>query len=255
METIDLTQPWDDNCPSWPTYPDPKTYYIKRLKDHKVNAQMLEIPNHNGTHLDGQRHFVTNGRAIGEEPLDKLVTEGVVVDISDRVDDFGIYSKDDLLAQDVEIREGDALIVHTGYHRYAYNQPEGDEERYFLKHPGPDLAFADWCLEMDFAWLGIDNGSMDHPMNGAIRSHRPDIARQAEAALGVDLEEQFPEETYHIMHNALFPEGIIHAENLGGGIESVLNQRVVIGCFPWRMVDVESSPCRIVAWPDGIDAA
>ena len=248
MQIYDLTQPWDDNCPSWPGYPNAKTYYIKRLKDDKVNAQMLEIPNHCGTHLDGQRHFVTNGIAIGDEPLDKLVTKGVIVDISDRVEDFSVYTKEDLLAQDVEIKKGDALVVHTGYHKFAYNQPDGDEERYFLKHPGPDLEFADWCLEMEFKWLAIDNGSMDHPMNGAIRKHRPDIARLAEKKLG-DLDALFPEETYHIMHNKLFPSGMIHAENLGGDIEQLLNQRVLLGCFPWRMVDVESSPCRIVAWP------
>ena len=254
MEPIDLTQPWDDDCPSWPTYPNPKTYYIKRETDHRVNAQMLEIPNHNGTHIDGERHFDMSGRGIGEVPLSEFVTEGVVVDVSDEVDDFGIYTKEDLLKQPVDIEKGDAVIVHTGYHKYAYNQPDADIERYFLKHPGPDLEFADWCLEMEFEWLGIDNGSMDHPMNGAIRGHRPDIAREAEDVLGEELDELFPEETYHIMHNKLFPEGIVHAENVGGDIEEVLNERVTLGCFPWRMVDVESSPCRMVAFR-GVDGA
>ena len=249
MKVVDLTQPWDDNCPSWPGYPDPSTYFVKRLTDDKVNAQMLEIPNHNGTHLDGERHFVSNGRPIGEEPLDKLVTEGVVVDISDKVDEFGMYSKEDLLDQPVEIKEGDAVIVHTGWHKYGYNAEQADVEKYFLKHPGPKLEFAEWCLDMNFKWLGIDNGSMDHPMNGALRTHRPDVAKQAEEKLG-DLDELFPEDTYHIMHNKLFPEGMIHVENVGGEIEDVLNERVTLGCFPLRMIDVESSPIRLVAFRD-----
>lgn len=248
MEIIDLTMRWDDDCPSWPTYPDPKTYYIKRKSDHRVNAQMLEIPNHNGTHLDGERHFWMNGQPIGKVPLERLVTEGVVVDLS-HLGDYDVYTKEDVLEQ-ADVREGDALIINTGYHRHAYNRPDADLEKYFLKHPGPDLEFAEWCLEMDFAWLGVDVGSMDHPMNTAIRPHRPDIAREAERVMGVDLDEYFPEETYHVMHNDLFAAGLIHAENAGGEIDEVLNERVVLGCFPWRMIDVESSPCRLVAFRD-----
>lgn len=108
---------------------------------------MLEIPNHKETHLDGERHFFMNGRGIGELPREELVTEWVVVDISDAVDDFGVYPEDDLLDQPVDIRPGDDFIVHTGYHRYAYHQPTADIERYFLEPPGMDLALVDWGLE------------------------------------------------------------------------------------------------------------
>jgi hypothetical protein len=60
----------------------------------------------------------------------------------------------------------------------------------------------------------------------------------------------FPPDHYQLMHIALFHCPIVHAENLGGDIDLVLNQRVTIGCFPWRFVDGESSICRIVAFVD-----
>lgn len=44
-----------------------------------------------------------------------------------------------------------------------------------------------------------------------------------------------------------FDKGIIHAECVGGDIDLLLNQRAVIGCYPWRFVDGESSIARIVA--------
>ena len=50
------------------------------------------------------------------------------------------------------------------------------------------------------------------------------------------------------MHIEMFNHGIIHAECLGGDIDLLLNQRAVIGCFPWRFVDGESSISRIVAF-------
>ncbi len=52
------------------------------------------------------------------------------------------------------------------------------------------------------------------------------------------------------MHLELFNHGIIHAECLGGDIDLLLNQRAVIGAFPWRLVDGESCICRIVAFVD-----
>jgi len=50
------------------------------------------------------------------------------------------------------------------------------------------------------------------------------------------------------MHIEMFPDHIIHAECLGGDIDLLLNQRVTIGCFPWRFVDGESCISRIVAF-------
>ena len=52
------------------------------------------------------------------------------------------------------------------------------------------------------------------------------------------------------MHIEMFNHGIIHAECLGGDIDLLLNQRAVIGAFPWRLVDGESCICRIVAFVD-----
>jgi kynurenine formamidase len=57
-------------------------------------------------------------------------------------------------------------------------------------------------------------------------------------------EEIFP------MHYLAFPEGCIHAENVGGDIEKVLNTRALIGAFPWKYEGLESCPCRIIAFYD-----
>jgi kynurenine formamidase len=54
------------------------------------------------------------------------------------------------------------------------------------------------------------------------------------------------EQYYQVMHLELFPAGLVHAENLGGQIEEVSNQRLWIGCFPLRGIELESSMCRII---------
>jgi kynurenine formamidase len=51
-------------------------------------------------------------------------------------------------------------------------------------------------------------------------------------------------------HSWAFQEGLLHAENLGGDIELMLNKRALIGAFPWRYQGLEACPCRIVAFLD-----
>jgi arylformamidase len=152
------------------------------------------------------------------------------------------------------VREGDILLIHTGYHRYGWDQPTADEIRYMVKHPGPDLEFAEWCKAKKLKWLGVDCGSADHPMNTIIRDWMPREAKEADAHFqekyGQSLAERLSDDKYQFMHIKLFPHGIIHAECLGGDIDLLLNERVEIGCFPWRFVDGESSISRIVAFVD-----
>ena len=85
---------------------------------------------------------------------------------------------------------------------------------------------------MELAWIGIDCGSADHPMNTSIRDKRPDIAREYERKTGRKPAEQFPEEDLFVMHRVPFPKGIVHAENIGGDLDQVLNQRCTIGGLP-----------------------
>ncbi|PSQ61324.1 MAG: cyclase, partial [Halobacteriales archaeon SW_9_67_25] len=83
-EMHDLTQPWSGDTPAWPTYDNPKVWYEKSLDTEKVNGQKIEFMNHTGTHLDGEKHFVASGRDIESMPLEELVGDAVVADISDR---------------------------------------------------------------------------------------------------------------------------------------------------------------------------
>jgi kynurenine formamidase len=123
-----------------------------------------------------------------------------------------------------------------------------------VMHPGPDREFAEWCKAKKLKWLGVDCGSADHPMNTIIRNWMPRQTKEAEAHFkkkyGKPLAEMFTDDKYQLMHIEMFPHGIIHAECLGGDIDLLLNERVEIGCFPWRFVDGESSISRIVAFVD-----
>jgi len=230
VKIYDLTQRLSIHTPPWPSYMPLQIQYFKRLAG------------------DPQQRLV---RTIGDVPLPEWYGQGVVVDISQEMEDYDLYSPE-LLESKVEIKEGDILIINTGYHRFAWDQPESDELRYFVRHPGPNADFHQWALDKKIKWIGVDCGSADHPMNTIIRDWHPKPFKQAEARLiekyGKKWDEMFPpEEFYQVMHLKLFPKGLVHAENLGGEIEAVSNKRLWIGLFPLRGIELESSMCRIVA--------
>jgi kynurenine formamidase len=251
MKCIDLTIPLGVGTPPWPTYIPLELKYFKRLAPNGANGQVVTHSNHVGTHLDGEIHFYTPGKDIAELDLDFLVNEGVVVDLSDAVGDYEVYTSK-MVEERVEVKEGDILIIHTGYHHFGWDQPTADEIRYMVKHPGPDREFAEWAKKKKLRWIGVDCGSADHPMNTIIRDWMPRQAKEADKVFqkkyGKPLAEFYDDSKYQLMHIELFPHGIIHAECIGGDIDLLLNQRVKIGFFPWRFVDGEASIGRCVAF-------
>jgi arylformamidase len=253
MKPIELSIPLGIGTPAWPTYEPLQMKYFKRLAPNGANGQILTHSNHVGTHMDGEIHFYTPGKDIAALTLDYLMHEGVVVDLSDAAGDYDVYTSK-MIEDRVEVKEGDILIIHTGYHHYGWDQPEADEIRYMVKHPGPDREFAEWCRAKKLRWLGVDCGSADHPMNTIIRTWMPRQAKEADRHFrqkyGRTLEEYFDDSKYQLMHIELFNHSIIHAECLGGDIDLLLNRRAIIGAFPWRLVDGESCICRILAFVD-----
>jgi arylformamidase len=251
MKLIDLTIPLGVATPPWPTYEPLQVKYFKRLAPNGANGQLVTHSNHIGTHLDGEIHFYTPGKDISQLDMDYLVNEGVIVDLSDAVGDYQVYTSK-MVEDRVEVKEGDILIIHTGYHHFGWDQPQADEIRYMVKHPGPDREFAEWGKKKKLRWIGVDCGSADHPMNTIIRDWMPRQTREAEVVFqeeyGKTVAEFYDDSKYQLMHLEMFPYGIIHAECLGGDIDLLVNQRVKIGFFPWRFVDGESSIGRCVAF-------
>ena len=262
MQMVDLAHTMNIHTPGWVGYAGNKMYYAQTLQTNRIVAQRIESSLHTGTHLDGAMHSADGGGDMASLGLDFLVNKGAIVDVSDMVDDWDIITPDMLTAH-VEIEKGDILIVHTGYHRYWEGKPQQDLVRYFTMHPGGKKELVDWMLDMEIKWFGIDAGSGDHPMNTTIRHMRPDLTKQFEEKVGKPVDQVFPPYEYthrlsgRVVKNDLFPFhnyamqfNLLHAENVGGDIEKVLNRRAIIGAFPWKYEGLESCPCRIIAFFD-----
>jgi kynurenine formamidase len=269
MKIVDLSHTMSIHTPGWVGYAGNKMYYAQNLQTQMIVAQRVETSMHSGTHFDGAMH-ATDGRTgdMASLPMDYLVNHGVVVDLSKQVTDWTSITPEMIEKSGAEIRDGDILILYTGWYKYYEGQAQQDLVRYFCYHPGPNLATLEWMLKRKIKWFGMDTGSCDHPMNTSIRNMRPDIAREFEQRMGKSPAEYFGTFEYvhkrsgrkvrqdtFPFHNYAFQEGLLHAENLGGDLELVLGQRCIIGAFPWRYEGLEACPCRILAIFDaGSDA-
>jgi arylformamidase len=259
IQMYDLTQDLSIHTPPWPTYMPLGIQYFKRIAGAHMgrgaSGQIITTSNHVGTHMDGEIHFFPSGRPIGKVPMSEWVGPAAVVDISDAVGDYDLYTPK-MITDRVEVKKGDILIINTGYHKYGWDQPESDEMRYFVRHPGPGRDFHKWVMDMELKWIGVDCGSADHPMNTILRHLHESSFVAAEKLLqekhdAESWDSYFPQDEYYqVMHIKLFPKRIVHAENLGGDIDQLSNRRAWVGCFPLKGIELESSMCRIVAFTE-----
>lgn len=270
----DLTQALSIFTPPWPGEKALEVHFFKRLTGaygggQGANGQLIEWSNNTGTHLVGPRAFHSGARAIADIPLTDLCGEGVVVDISDAVSDYSLYTPE-MITERVEVKEGDILIINTGYHKYGWDQPdipnpnaqggiENKEFGYYLRHPGPSPDFFQWALDMKLKLIGVDCGCAEHPMNTNLRYMHAREFEKAEAKLlethGKTWDEMFPPEWYHELTHITMPKaGLLLAESLGGQIDELSNQRAWIMIQPIPYMEVESAWARAVALqaPEGM---
>jgi len=108
----DLTQRLSIHTPPWPSYMPLQLQYFKRLAGAHMgqgaNGQIMTTSMHVGTHVDGEIHFHSSGRTIGDTPLDFWYGQAAVADISDLVSDFSLYTPEMIMSK-VEVKHGDIL--------------------------------------------------------------------------------------------------------------------------------------------------
>jgi arylformamidase len=263
----DLTQGCSIFTPPWPGEKALEVHFFKRLTGaygggQGANGQLIEWSNTVGTHLVGERAFHSGGRTISDIPLTELCGPGVIVDLSDVVSDYSLYSPE-MITDRVQVNEGDILIINTGYHKYAWDQPDvynedaqggidNKEFGFLVRHPGPSPEFFPWALKMKLKVIGVDCGCAEHPMNTNLRTMHVREFEKAEAKLqqetGSSWDELFPPEEYYELTHLKMPKAhLLLAESIGGEIDKLNNQRAWIMIQPIPFMEVEAAWCRTMA--------
>jgi kynurenine formamidase len=233
---IDLTLNME-SMDSWVEFPRKLTYgglelptviepFISPPK-HRPLIYKIETTSQSFTHVDAPKHFGDHTAAsISEVPLDKLIGEAVVIDMSHKKPKELVTSKD-LVDSGVEIKKGDIVIIRTGWTDKTWGTRKFWEQMIGLSHDA-----GDWLINKGIKALATDFRADIPPLNTCERC-------------GGLIPVPNQDETRHKFIKYEIPM-IENCTNLG----AIKKERVYLICLPLRLKDADGSPARVIAIED-----
>jgi kynurenine formamidase len=232
---VDLTQPVSPRTPRSVDHPQVEFKVLRDFSTHGLIARTVNMSLHAGTHVDYPALYFQGGKDTDAYPISRFIGPGVILDLPR--DDWGVITGDDLETATPKVERGDIVMLHTGWHRYYYTDPD----RYQYKHPGCDKSAVDWLVERGVSIVVGESPSAEHFFMhiGRFRETRGDVIGDPQFDL-----DQFPP---HYFHKKLMEHDILIIDGAGGDADEIAGRRCTIGVMPSRFEAVEAAPARVFA--------
>lgn len=243
LRFVELSHPWGHGSPIFPGDPDLR---IERGVTHArdgVLSQKFTANMHISTHLNAPVHLVQGGADVASLAIDRFFGAGVVLDLPRG--QWELVTAKDLEAAKPVVRDGDIVIIDTGWH-----QKYSDSQEYFGLAPGLSEDAAEWLIAKRATLVGVDTATVDHPMATSLAGHRNGplmkrLPKYYQSQTGRDPLKDFPK--WNPAHKALLRAGIPTIENVGGGVDLVKGKRVTLQAAPWRFQHGDACVIRLMA--------
>ncbi len=221
---IDLTYPFSEKTLYWPNNPRGFTFdtLFEGVNDHGFyySSYSFFAPEHGGTHLDAPVHFAEGRQTVDQIPLERLMGEAVVIDVSHRALDDRDYQ---IQIEDVTIWEKkhgplpeDVIILfRTGYGKF-YPDPllyfgtdlKGEEAIPLLHFPGIHPELAAWLVDnRSVKAVGLDVASIDYGQSTEFMSHRILLGENIPGFENVANLDRLPAKGIHLIALPMLIEG------------------------------------------------
>ena len=170
-QLIDITMALGPRTPLYPGDPAPRAELLTSIAaGDALTASLLHLPVHAGTHVDLPAHFIADGQALGDYPIERFVGPAWVLDLSDVET---AITRQRLAAETIPGERH--ILVKTGNSRRLAEPCFCPDYVHFV----PDAI--EHLLRLRPSSLGFDYYSLDAPDAAAFPAHR----RCAEAGLPV----------------------------------------------------------------------
>ncbi len=205
---IDLSYAFDENTVYWPTS---KEFQLEKVfagiteQGFYYTANNFCAAEHGGTHIDAPVHFSEGGLTVDAIPLERLMGEGVIVDVSQKCAenrDYQVQIEDFTAWEKQYGRQLNNVIVflRTGFGKYWPDRVKymGTDERgefaiAKLHFPGLHPDAAKWLVEnRAIKAIGIDTPSIDYGQSKLFKSHQTLFAQNVPAFENVANLDQLP---------------------------------------------------------------
>jgi arylformamidase len=232
MRIVDLSmtvEEWD-STPFAPEEAYFKLRPIVRWEDKGFVSNMVEMTVHAGTHIDSPHHFVREHPGIAGLPVEPMISEAVVLDLTFRGHANARITPDDLdraerelNAQGLTIEPGGTLLLRTDW-------PKGHvttDPKWWDESPCLTRLAAEWLVARQPAVLGYDFAQEE---KGGDYEHAGEI-------LGSGMR----------VHRTILPRVVFQIENLINLDQIPSKVKLIALPAKWRS---ESAPARVVALVD-----
>jgi kynurenine formamidase len=184
---IDLTHELSEDAVFWPTAePFSMTTDFEGMteKGYFYSAYSFRTAEHGGTHIDAPVHFAKGANHVDEIPLDQLIGDAVVVDVSqavlnDRDHQISVADIEGWEARHGEIPDRSIVLFRTGFgqywpvaEKYLGTPLRGEAGVAELSFPGLGVDAAGWLMQhRQVKAVGIDTASIDHGKSTHFETH------------------------------------------------------------------------------------
>jgi kynurenine formamidase len=213
---VDLTHSFDQKTIYWPT--EQQGFQLIRgdagitEKGYYYAANRFRAAEHGGTHIDAPIHFFDGRHTVDQIPLERLVGNGVVIDVIDACAEDPDYQISVTDLRHWETEHGRQLVGVIVLLRTGYGRRWGDRKRYLgtertgpeavadLHFPGLAPAAARWLVEhRDVKAIGIDTASIDYGQSTLFESHVTLFKHNVPAFENVANLDHLPQEGFKII--------------------------------------------------------
>jgi kynurenine formamidase len=206
---VDLSHDYSDQTVFWPTA---ESFRLDKVADGVTPAGYYYAANnfatseHGGTHIDAPVHFAKGHRSVDQIPLDQLVGDAIVIDVTTAsasqpdyrvtTDDFTAWER-----ANGEIQPAAIVLIRTGYSRfwpdaarYLGTAERGDAAVAKLHFPGLHPDAAKWLAETKHVKaVGLDTASIDYGQSKDFMVHRVAAAKNVPGLENLANLEDLPE--------------------------------------------------------------
>ena len=185
---VDLTHPFDAASVYWPTAEAFKLdtdFEGMTDKGYFYSAYRYSAAEHGGTHLDAPVHFAKGRHTVDAIPLDQLMGNGILIDVTTQCaanPDYQVSTTDfqNWERRNGRIRAGTIVFLRTGFGKrypdrksYLGTDERGAAAVAKLHFPGLDPAAARWLTQnRSIKAIGLDTASIDYGQSTLFESHR-----------------------------------------------------------------------------------
>ena len=225
FKIVDLTHTIDEDTPIFPKDPHIKIERVKSIERDGFNLNYIHIGEHTGTHIGTPLHFIKDGFDTSMIPLDLLIVESIVIDISKKASlnrNYLLNICDIEMWEKIygEIREK-CVLVRTGWDKYWKTKDYlGIDKDGVMHFPGVKPEAVSFLIKKGVKIIGIDTHGIDGGMSKNFESNR-----------------------------ILFENGCIHIENLKN-LHELPERGFYIFLGSLKIKGGSGSPARIIALLD-----